>query len=115
VKNLLKSFDKIDLFIVLISIIMMAIVLNLPFKAPFGDENSFFDESKNLAFYLKGSMDFDKVTLTKAPTPVFIYTPVFLLTSDNPSNDDLWYRGVAVNFILITLSLMLIYRTVKTF
>jgi len=116
VKNVLKSFDKIDLFIVLISIIMMAIVLNLPFKAkPFGDENSFFDESKNLAFYLKGSMDFDKVTLTKAPAPVFIYTPVFLLTSDNPSNDDLWYRGVAVNFILITLSLMLIYRTVKTF
>lgn len=95
---------------------MMVVVLNLPFKAkPFGDSNSFFDESKNLAFYLKGSTSFESVTLTKAPAPVFIYTPVFLLTSDNPSNNDLWYRGVAVNFILITISLMLIYRSVLNF
>ena len=95
---------------------MMVVVLNLPFKTkPFGDSNSFFDESKNLAFYLKGSTSFESVTLTKAPAPVFIYTPVFLLTSDNPSNNDLWYRGVAVNFILITISLMLIYRAVISF
>lgn len=115
-KNMLKSLGKIDFLIVLVSLIMMAIVLKLPFKAkPFGDENSFFDESKNLAFYIKGTLDFEKVTLTKAPAPVFIYTPVFLLTSDNPSNNDLWNRGVAINFILITVSLMLIYRTVKIF
>lgn len=95
---------------------MMVVVLNLPFKAkPFGDTNSFFDESKNLAFYLKGEIGFENVTLTKAPAPVFIYTPVFLLTSDNPSDNDLWYRGVAINFILITISLMLIYRAAISF
>ena len=44
---MLRSLGKIDFLIVLVSLIMMAIVLKLPFKAkPFGDENSFFDESK---------------------------------------------------------------------
>lgn len=115
-KNFINSLGRIDLLIVLVSMILMAVVLKLPFKAkPFGDEYSFFDESKNLAFYLKGTLDFEKVTITKAPAPILIYTPVFLLTPENPSNDDLWYRGVALNFILITVSLMLIYRTTVCF
>lgn len=110
------SAKRIDLLIILISSLMMIVVLNLPFKAhPFGDEASFFDEAKSISFFVKGKIGFEQVVLTKAPAPVFIYAPVFLLTSADPSNIDLWYRGVAINFILITISLLLIYRTARNF
>lgn len=91
-------------------------MLNLPFKAkPFGDEASFFDEAKSLSFFFKGKTPFEHLTITKAPAPVFIYAPAFLLTSNNPSDIDLWYRGIAINFILITASLLLIYKTARNF
>jgi 4-amino-4-deoxy-L-arabinose transferase-like glycosyltransferase len=110
------SFKRIDLLIILISSLMMLVVLSLPFKAhPFGDEASFFDEAKSMSSFLKGKVGFDQVVLTKAPAPVFIYAPAFLLTSANPTDMDLWYRGVAINFILITISLLLIYRLTRNF
>ncbi|MFN7676404.1 hypothetical protein, partial [Flavobacterium sp.] len=61
------SVKRIDLIIILISSVMMFIVLNLPFKArPFGDI-IFHEEAKNLAFYLKGDVGYDKVMITRAP------------------------------------------------
>lgn len=102
---------RINISIILISSLMMLVVLNLPFKAkPFGDENSFFDEAKSMALFLKGEVGNEQVILTKAPAPVFIYAPSFMFTSANPTDMDLWYRGVAINFILMTTSLLLIYR-----
>jgi hypothetical protein len=96
---------RINISIILISSLMMLVVLNLPFKAkPFGDENSFFDEAKSMALFLKGEVGNEQVILTKAPAPVFIYAPSFMFTSANPTDMDLWYRGVAINFILMTIS-----------
>lgn len=105
---------RINIGIILISSLMMLVVLNLPFKAkPFGDKDSFFDEAKSMALFLKGEVGYEQVKLTKAPAPVFIYAPSFMFTSANPIDMDLWYRGVAINFILITISLMLIYRATR--
>lgn len=105
---------RINIGIILISSLMMLVVLNLSFKAkPFGDEASFFDEAKSMALFLKGELGYEQVTLTKAPAPVFIYAPSFMFTSANPTDMDLWYRGVAINFILITISMMLIYRATR--
>lgn len=106
--------QRINIGIILISSLMMIIVVNLPFKVhPFGDEASFFDEAKSMALFLKGEVGYEQVTLTKAPAPVFIYAPSFMFTSANPTDMDLWYRGVAINFILITTSMLLIYRAAR--
>ncbi|MGC4041356.1 MAG: glycosyltransferase family 39 protein [Flavobacterium sp.] len=115
-KKIIFSAKRIDLLIVLISSLMMILVLNLPFKAhPFGDKDSFFDEAKLVSFFLKDEVGYDQVTLTKAPAPVFIYAPTFLLTSAHPTDMDLWYRGVAINFVLATISLLMIYRAARNF
>src|SRR6476646_5757242 len=109
-----SSTKRINILIVLILSLMMIGVVNVPFKAHLiGDEASFFDEAKSMSFFFKGKVSADQVLLTKAPAPVFIYAPVFMITSANPTDMDLWYRGVAVNFILITTSLLLIYKAAR--
>lgn len=105
------SAKRINLLIILISLLMMIVVLNLPFKAkPFGDDYSFHAQSKNLAAYIKGDLGYDKIYITKAPGPVVFYTPAYLLAPSNPTDNQLWTNAVITTFLLSTISLLLIFR-----
>ncbi|WP_395059644.1 hypothetical protein [Flavobacterium sp.] len=104
------SIKRVNLAIIIISSLMMLIVLNLPFKAkPFGDI-TFHIESKNLALFIKGKTSYDKVVITKAPGPIIFYTPVYLLAPDDATDNQLWVYGVVFTSIIITISLILIFR-----
>lgn len=104
------STTRITVFIVLVSSVLMLLVSNLPFKAnKFGDMN-FHIESKNTALFLKGKVDFDKVVITKAPGPILIYTPAYLLAPVDATDDQLWFYAVVFLSIITTLSLLLIFR-----
>ncbi|MGV3697475.1 ArnT family glycosyltransferase [Flavobacterium sp.] len=104
------SARRINLFIIVISSLMMVVVLNLPFKAkPFGDD-TFHNESKNLARFLKGDVDYDKVTITRAPGPVLFYTPAYFLASSQASDNQLWVYATVFTFLIVTISLLLIFR-----
>jgi 4-amino-4-deoxy-L-arabinose transferase-like glycosyltransferase len=104
------STKRINIFIVLISSLMMIIVLNLPFKAkPFGDD-TFHVESKNLARYLKGDIGYDKVTITKAPGPIIFYTPAYFIASSKATDNQLWAYATVFTFIIVTISLLLIFK-----
>ena len=104
------SSTRMNVFIVLVSLLLMLLVSNLPFKANrYGDMN-FHTESKNLALFIKGKVSFDKVVITKAPGPVLFYTPAYLLASSDATDDQLWLNAVVLLSILTTLSLLLIFR-----
>lgn len=104
------STKRINIFIILISSLLMFIVLNLPFKAkPFGDD-TFHVESKNLARYLKGTVTFDKVTITKAPGPIIFYTPAYFIASSKATDNQLWVYATVFTFIIVTISLLLIFK-----
>ena len=106
---------RIDLTIVFVSMIMMLIVLTLPFKAkPFGDI-TFHEESKNLALFIKGKIPFEKVLITKAPGPILFYTPAYLLAPSDATDNQLWVYGVIFTSIIITISLLLIFRIGTSF
>jgi hypothetical protein len=104
------STKRMNLFIVLVSSLLMLVVSNLPFKANrYGDMN-FHLESKNLALFIKGKVDFDKVVITKAPGPILFYAPAYLLAPDDATDDQLWVYAVVFLSIITTLSLLLIFR-----
>lgn len=104
------SNKRIDVAIVLISVLLMLIVLNFPFKAnPLGDM-TFHEESKNLALFIKGEVSSDKVFVTKAPGPILFYTPAYLFAGINATDDQLWVYGVLLTSIIMTISLLLIFR-----
>ncbi|GEP51323.1 hypothetical protein FNO01nite_19950 [Flavobacterium noncentrifugens] len=109
------SFKRIDLFIVVISSLLMFAVANLPFKVkPFGDA-TFHIEGKNLALYLKGDMPYKEVMISKAPGPVFFYAAVYLFAPSDATDDQLWNYGVIFTSIVITLSMLLIFRAATAF
>ncbi len=109
------STKRINLTIVFISTIMMLIVLNLPFKAkPFGDI-TFHEESKNLALFIKGEVPFEKVAITAAPGPIIFYTPAYLLAPSDATDNQFWVYGVVFTSIIITVSLLLIFRIGSSF
>ncbi|MFV5694974.1 hypothetical protein ACM55G_05980 [Flavobacterium sp. LB3P122] len=109
------STKRINGIIVLVSSLMMLIFLNLPFKAkPFGD-STFHEESKNLALFIKGKRTCDQVVITKAPGPILFYTPAYLLAPVNATDDQLWVYGVVFTSIIITISLLLIFRIGSSF
>jgi len=109
------SNKRVNGIIISISILMMLIVINLPFKAkPFGDE-TFHVESKNMALYLKGALSADKVMITKAPGPILFYTPTYMLAPVDATDNQLWYYGVVFTFLIITLSLIMIFRIGTSF
>lgn len=109
------STKRITIAIVIISSLMMLIVSNLPFKAkPFGDI-TFHEESKNIALFIKGKIPFEKVIITKAPGPILFYTPAYLLASSDATDNELWVYGVAFTSIIITISLLLIFRIATSF
>lgn len=104
------SAKRINLLIILISSLMMIVVLNLPFKAkPFGDL-TFHEESKNMALYLKGDIGYDKVTVTKAPGPIIFYTPAYLVAPSDATDNQLWVYAVVFTFVIVTISLLLIFK-----
>lgn len=105
------SAKRINILIILISSLMMIVVLNLPFKAkPFGDDYSFHAQSKNLAGYIKGEVGYDQVYITKAPGPVIFYTPAYLLAPSKATDNQLWIYATVFTFIIVTISLLLIFR-----
>lgn len=109
------STKRINGIIVLVSSLMMLVVLNLPFKAkPFGDI-TFHEESKNLALFIKGKIPYDQVVITKAPGPILFYTPAYLLAPAEATDDQLWVYGVVLTTIIITISLLLIFRIGTSF
>ena len=104
------STKRVSLIIVGLSVLLMLMVLNFPFKAnPLGDI-TFHEESKNLSLYLKGEVAADKVVITKAPGPILFYTPAYLLASADATDDQLWVYGVVFTSIMVTISLLLIFR-----
>ena len=112
-----KEFSsvRINIFIIAVSALLMVVVLNLPFKAkPFGDD-TFHLEAKNMALYLKGKVGYEKVTVSKAPGPVFFYTPAYLIAPANATDNQLWIYGVVFTSIIITISMILIFRIGSSF
>lgn len=108
--NTTFSTKRINILIILISSLMMIVVLNLPFKAkPFGDD-TFHVEAKNMARYIKGNVGYDKVTVTKAPGPIIFYTPAYLMASSTATDNELWNYAVIFTFLIVTISLLLIFR-----
>lgn len=104
------SAKRVNLLIILISSFMMIVVLNLPFKAkPFGDE-TFHNQSKNLARYLKGDVGYDKVLITQAPGPVIFYTVPYLIAPSEATDNQLWGYATVFTFLIVTISLLLIFR-----
>lgn len=104
------SAKRINLLIVAVSLLMMVVVLNLPFKAkPFGDD-TFHVEAKNMAHYIKGSVGSDKVTVTKAPGPVIFYTLPYLVAPSDATDNQLWVYAAVFTFIIVTISLLLVFR-----
>jgi hypothetical protein len=104
------STKRLNLIIVGLSAVLMLIVLNFPFKAnPLGDI-TFHEESKNLALFLKGEVAADRVVITKAPGPILFYTPAYLLAPTDATDDQLWVYGVVFTSIMVTISLLLIFR-----
>jgi hypothetical protein len=109
------STKRVNLIIVLLSVVLMLIVLNFPFKANrFGDA-TFHEESKNLALFLRGEITPDKVMITKAPGPILFYTPAYLLAPSDATDDQLWVYGVVFTSIMVTISLLLIFRIAAAF
>jgi len=104
------STKIVNLAIVIVSALLMLIVLNFPFKAnPLGDY-TFHEESKNLALFIKGEVSSDKVVITKAPGPILFYTPAYLVAGTEATDDQLWVYGVLLTSIIMTISLLLIFR-----
>lgn len=104
------STKRVDMAIVFISALLMLIVLNFPFKAnPLGDM-TFHEESRNLALFIKGEVPSDKVFITKAPGPILFYTPAYFLAGIDATDDQLWIYGVLLTSIIMTISLLLIFR-----
>lgn len=104
------STKRMNLFIALVSLLLILLVSNLPFKANrYGDMN-FHTESKNLALFIKGKVGFDKVVITKAPGPILFYTPAYLLAPADATDDQLWLFAVVFLYIITNLSLLLIFR-----
>jgi 4-amino-4-deoxy-L-arabinose transferase-like glycosyltransferase len=109
------SVKRINWAIVLISALMLLVLVNSPFKPNrFGDW-TFHVESKNLALFLKGELPMEKVVITKAPGPILFYTPAYLLAPADATDDQLWVYGVFSSFVLLTISLLLIFRIGVTF
>ena len=104
------STSRITVFIVLFSTILTLLVSNLPFKANKFEDMNFHIESKNAALFLKGKVDFDKLVITKAPGPILFYTPVYLLAPVDATDDQLWLFAVVFTSILMTLSLLLLFK-----
>jgi len=106
---------RINISIILISSLMMLVVLNLPFKAkPFGDD-TFHVEAKNLARYIKGDVSNDKVTVTKAPGPIVFYTIPYLIAPSTATDNQLWVYATVFTFLIVTISLLLIFRIGTSF
>lgn len=104
------STKRINTIIILISSFMMVVVLTLPFKVkPFGDD-TFHQESKNLALYMKGEVGYDKVTITKAPGPIIFYTLPYLIAPSSATDNQLWVYAAVFTFFIVTLGLLLIFR-----
>ena len=97
--------------IIVTSVVMMALVANLPFRIkPFGD-HTFHEESRDLALFFKGGLEASAVRITKAPGPILFYTPAYLLAPKGSSDDVLWGYGVFMTTVLLTVSLLLLYRS----
>ncbi len=104
------STKRMNVFIVLVSSLLMLLVSNLPFKANrYGDMN-FHVESKNLALFIKGQIGFDKVVITKAPGPILFYTTAYLLAPADATDDQLWLYAVVFLSLITTLSLLLVFK-----
>ncbi|WP_281298306.1 hypothetical protein [Flavobacterium limnophilum] len=109
------STKRVNLAIVVLSAIVMLIVLNFPFSANLLGDYTFHEESKNMALFLKGEVASDKVVITKAPGPILFYTPAYLLASSDATDEQLWVYGVLFTSIIVTISLLLIFRIAAAF
>lgn len=109
------STKRVNLAIVLVSALLMLVVLNFPFKANLLGDYTFHEEAKNLALYLKGEISSDKVFITKAPGPIVFYTPAYILAPADATDTQLWVYGVVFTSIMVTISLMLIFRIAAAF
>ncbi|RZJ25251.1 MAG: hypothetical protein EOO48_13805, partial [Flavobacterium sp.] len=106
---------RVYLSVAVISVLLMLIVLNLPFKAkPLGDI-TFHEEAKNMALYLKGYVPADKVVITKAPGPVLFFTIPYLFAPHDASDDLLWMYGVSFTFLAVMAAMMLIFKIATAF
>jgi hypothetical protein len=109
------STKRVNLAIIVLSAIFMLIVLNFPFNANLLGDYTFHEESKNLALFLKGEVASNKVMISKAPGPILFYTPAYLLAPADATNHQLWVYGVVFTSIIVTISLLLIFRISVTF
>lgn len=109
------STKRINIVIIGLSTVLILMVLNFPFKANRLGDLTFHEESKNLALFLKGEITPDKVVITKAPGPILFYTPAYLLAPADSTDDQLWVYGVVFTFIMVTISLLLIFRIAIVF
>ena len=113
-KNKFK-ISKLNITIIIVSTMVMFVVLNMPFKAkPFGDI-TFHEEAKNMALFIKGEVPFKSVTITKAPGPIFFYTPIYLLVPKDATDNLFWKYAVVFTFIIIIICMILIFKIGSSF
>jgi len=72
-------------------------------------------KQKNMAFFLKGDVGYDKVMITKAPGPILFYTPAYFIAPSGATDNQLWVYGTVFTFIITTISLLLIFRIGSSF
>lgn len=102
------------LHITIISIGILVITLNLPFKAKIFGDWTFHAEAKQITEWVWGRAPLTSVTLTKAPGPSLFYAVPYVFAG--PGNDDVYYWRWAVvwNTLWSILSIWLICRAALT-
>jgi len=114
-KKIINKITKTDIIIIIVSLLMMVVVLNLPFKAKAFGDDLFHKEAKNFALYIKGDINFDAVTITRAPAPVLCYSLVYVFVPSEASDITYWSYAVVFMSLILIISMMLIFRIGSAF
>lgn len=74
---------------------------------PFGD-GDFHEETKVLTQYLWGNVEYNSVSVTKAPGPVLYYFTPYLLSGSHPEENTYWIFSMIWNAIWSSVALYLL-------
>jgi 4-amino-4-deoxy-L-arabinose transferase-like glycosyltransferase len=112
-KNLLKRFDRWDLFLSIALFFTFVAVSFLPFAPKkFGDE-VFHREAKKVSEFAHGAATSDQVVISRAPGPVIFYSVPYLLVAPGSSDDSYWSVGFVWTFFWMLIALLLVRRSAR--
>jgi len=110
-----KFLTRFEWIVLSVSVLLYIGVVNAPFKAkPFGDLD-FHIEAKALSRYAWGAEDYQSVSITKAPGPVFFYFVPYFLVGPDASDDTYWLSAIIWSGLFMSLALLLINKSCINF